>query len=286
MTAAAPAANNLRGGLLLAAAGLCFTAEVVAVRWLDPGTPQSQIVLARALAQLGAVVLWAAWVRAPLLATARPGRHLARGLTSVVSWWLYYSSFARLDLATATVLTFSSALFVVVLAGPILGERVGARRWILTLVGFAGVVLAAQPDGLRIEPGVLFGLGAALAMASLIFQNRILSRTESTATIMFYIAVVAVLATVPVAVAGWRPLTAGDAALLAVAGSLGALGMLATIEAYRVGEVSALAPVPYLRLVFSIAAGLALFGEVPGVATLAGSALIVVAALGVDGRRR
>lgn len=281
--AAAPV-DNVRGAVLLVAAALFFTCEVVAVRLLDGRATDGQIVFARAIMQFAVVSLWILPRRPGLLRTRRPGLHLLRGLTSLLCWWLYYRSFQALDLALATILTFSTSLFVVLLAGPILGERVGRLRWAMTVLGFAGIALATAPDlgAADAAPlGVAAGLGAALAASALIFQNRILSRTEATATIMFYIGLVATLGTLPVMLSDWQAIDAGVLWLLALSGSLGTAGMLFTIEAYRVGEVSALAPFPYLRLVFSMTAGLLLFAEMPGPHTLLGALVIVVSALAV-----
>jgi len=284
MTASVPApgVDNLRGALCLVAAALFFTFEVVAVRLLDGRAGDSQIVFARSVMQLAIVSLWIVARDPAALRTRRPGLHVMRGLTSLLCWWLYYRSFQVLDLALATILTFTTSLFVVLLAGPVLGERVGRLRWTMTVLGFVGIAVATLPDlsGSRAAPlGVLAGLGAALAASALIFQNRILSRTEPTATIMFYIAAVATLGTLPALAANWRPVDMDVLILLAGAGCLGTAGMLFTIEAYRVGEVSALAPFPYLRLVFSAAAGLILFAERPGAHSLAGAAIIIVSAL-------
>lgn len=280
--AAAPGAaraDNLKGALMLALAALAFTAEATLVRLIGPDAAQAQLVAARGLLQLAAVGLWILATDPARLRTRRPLMHLARGATSLLCWWLYYASFRSLDFALATTLTFTSSLFVVALAGPVLGERVGAWRWAMTVLGFAGVVLAAAPAGLASLPGVGMGLGAAAAAAALVFLNRILARTEATATIMFHIGLVASLGALPFAILDWRPLAPGAAALVLAAAGLGATGMMLTIEAYRVGEVSALAPVPYLRLVFAIAVGAALFGEMPTLAMLAGSALIVACSL-------
>ncbi len=276
--------DNLRGAVLLVSGALFFTGEVIAVRLLDGRASDGQIVFARAVMQLAVVSLWLLPRRRSQLATRRPGLHLLRGLTSLLCWWLYYRSFQALDLALATILTFSTSLFVVLLAGPILGERVSGRRWAMTVLGFSGIALATAPDlGVRgaAPLGVVAGLGAALAGSALIFQNRILARTEPTATIMFYIGLVATLGTLPVLVADWRPIAPGILPFLALSGGLGTAGMLLTIEAYRVGEVSALAPFPYLRLVFSMAAGLLLFAEMPGLHTLLAALVIVVSALAV-----
>lgn len=283
--------DNVRGALLLAAGALFFTGEVVAVRLLEGRATDGQIVFARAIMQFAVVSLWILPRRPALLRTRRLGLHLLRGLTSLVCWWLYYRSFQALDLALATILTFSTSLFVVLLAGPVLGERVGGLRWAMTVLGFAGIAVATAPDlgGAGAAPlGVAAGLGAALAASALIFQNRILARTEATATIMFYIGLVATLGTLPVLLLDWRPVDASVILLLVLSGSLGTAGMLFTIEAYRVGEVSALAPFPYLRLVFSILAGLLFFAETPGWHTMLGALVIVVSALAVtrgEGRR-
>lgn len=282
--------DNLRGAVLLVIAAVFFTGDVVAVRLLDGRASNGQIVFFRAAVQLAAVAVWIG-LRAPsLLRTRRPALHLLRGLTSLLCWWLYYRSFQMLDLALATVLTFSASLFVVVFAGPVLGERVGPIRWSMALLGFAGIALATLPGILASSAGatplgVAAGLGSALAAAALIFQNRVLSRTEPTATIMFYIALVATLGTLPVFLSGTTGPIGGEVLLLLLtAGGLGTAGMVFTIEAYRVGEVSALAPFPYLRLVFSALAGLLLFAEWPGPLTWAGAVLIVLSALIVTRR--
>lgn len=275
------AVDNRRGAFLLVLAAIAFTGEVVAVRILDDGATSGQIVFARGFVQFVVVGAWIALRDPGLLRTSRPGLHLARGLTSLLCWLLYYRSFQALDLALATTLTFTSSLFAVALAPVVLGERVGPARWCLTLLGFVGVALASGTSGLDVDPAILLGLGAAFAAAVLIFMNRILARTERTATIMFWISVVACLGTAPVAAMDWQPLDARALFLLALAGGGGTLGMMLTIEAYRVGEVSALAPFPYVRIVFAIIAGIALFGEALSLQGLIGAAIIVACALAV-----
>ena len=283
--ASVPQIDNRRGALLLVAAAAIFTGEVIAVRLLGDGATSGQIVFSRGFVQLLVVGAWIALRDPGLVRTGRPGLHLARGLTSLVCWLLYYRSFQALDLALATTLTFTTSLFAVALAPLVLGERVGPARWVLTLLGFCGVALASGVTGVSFDPNILLGLGAALAGAVLIFLNRILSRTEKTPTIMLWISVVACLGTAPFAVLDWQPLDAKALILLAVAGGCGTVGMMLTIEAYRVGEVSALAPFPYTRIVFAIAAGALLFGETMSAATLAGAAIIVACAMGVRTKR-
>ena len=159
-------------------------------------------------------------------------------------------------------------------------------RGITTLLGFLGIILASGAISFTVETGVVFGLGSAFAAAILIFQNRVLSRTEHTATIMFWIGLVATAGTLPGAVVGWTGLNLTDGLLLLTAGTLATLGMLLTVEAYRFGEVSGLATFPYARILFALAIGYLVFYEVATPRELVGATIIVVCGLLANRRRR
>lgn len=269
-------ANNQRGAMLLVAAAAVFTADVTVLRYLSPEVPFGQIIFFRSLSQLAIITLWIGLRPGLSYSSPRWRMLVLRGLTSLVCWWLYYLSFRKLDLALASTLTFTTSLFVVVMAPFILKERIGWKRGITTFLGFAGVVLASEMTDLSVESGVLFGLGSAFAGAILIFQNRVLVRTEHSATIMFWIGAVATVGTLPGAVFGWTAVSMFDFFLLSLAGTLGTLGMLLTVEAYRFGEVSALAPFPYMRILFALGAGYFLFAETTSKYELLGATIIVI----------
>jgi len=278
VTAAADINNPYGAALLIAAAGV-FTADVTVLRFLSPEVPFALIIFARSLSQLVIVALWIAARNPGLYSSARWPKLVLRGLTSLVCWWLYYASFQTLELSLASTLTFTSSLFVVAMAPVVLGERIGAKRAMTTLAGFVGVLIASGVDGFTVETGALLGLGSAFAAAILVFQNRLLARTEHTATIMFWIGLVATIGTLPGAVAGWTVLTPYDGFLLLTAGTLGTVGMLFTVEAYRFGEVSALASFPYVRILFALAAGYFLFGETASLREVLGAVVIVICGL-------
>ena len=280
------ATNNRYGAALLIAAAAVFTADVSVLRFLSPDLPFAQIIFFRSLCQLVIVALWIGIRQPALFGSSRWPKLVVRGLTSLVCWWLYYASFQRLDLALASTLTFTTSLFVVALAPFVLGERIGVLRAVTTVIGFVGVIIASELNGFTIEPGILFGLGSAFAAAILIFQNRVLARTEHTATIMFWIGLVASTGTMPLAIASWTVLSLGDGLLLVAAGTLATLGMLLTVEAYRFGEVSALATFPYLRILFALVIGFFLFNEVASGRELVGAAVIVACGLLSNGYRR
>ncbi len=272
--------RNLYGALLLLLSGLVFTFEALLLRHLGERVSIAQVVFGRSIAQVFIVLLLLRSADLKTnLATDRWGMHLFRGIASLVCWWLYYESFQKLDLSLATVLTFTTLLFVVVFAGPLLGERVSALRWVAVGLGFAGVLVVMRPGLVPVGWGVLAGIGSAIAGAAIALANRALTRTERTVTIMFYIGLVTLAGTAPFALLDWRPLDLESAAILGVMAFSGGLGMWLAIEAYRAGEVSALAPIPFLRLIFAALAGWAIFREYPDLWIIGGSVLIVASGL-------
>lgn len=278
--------DNRRGAILLIMSAAIFTADVTVLRYLSPDVPFVLIIFFRSLLQLLIVTAYIkTQANAPFMSPRWP-MLVTRGGTSLVCWWLYYLSFRKLDLALASTLTFTTSLFVVLLAPLVLREKIGGRRAIATVVGFIGVVLASEIDGYGVDIAVLLGLGSALAAAILIFQNRLLVRTEHTATIMFWIGLVATIGTTPGAILGWTFVGIQDLAILCLAGALGTFGMLLTVEAYRFGEVSALAPFPYTRILFALGAGYFLFAEKVSAYEVSGAVIIVICGLIASERRK
>jgi drug/metabolite transporter (DMT)-like permease len=161
----------------------------VFVKLLANTVPVTTIMLARSGGQILYVAPLLARRGTILLRTSRPILHLARGLFSLICWGLYYWSFQRLDLATATVLSFTSVMFVTALARPVLGEVVRWRRWTATIVGLLGVVLVARPLEAGLNPAVLVGLASALFGAGIVLTTKRLSATERTDTIMLHIVI-------------------------------------------------------------------------------------------------
>ncbi len=276
-----------RAALLAVASAFMFNLETVVVKAIE-GVPLATIVLARSLGQL-------AWtlpgiLRDPvgLARTQQLKLNLFRGLLSGVSWYMYFLSFSALPLATATVLSFSSVLFVTALAGPVLGEVVRWRRWTATLVGFAGVAAIVKPwdDAGALAAGwpVAAAIGSAFLGAGIVLTTKMLARSERTETIMFYIGVVTTALSLPFAIPvlawpGWWNL-----ALLLLTAICGPIAMVLWISALRLADASVVAPVSYVRLVFAAAFGVLLFAEVPDAWLGLGAVLIVGSALYITQR--
>ena len=270
--------------LLTVASAFVFNLETTIIKLVE-GVPLATLVLARSLGQF----LWVmpALIRDPTLPRTR---HLPmaifRGALSGVSWFTYYLSYSGLPLAPATVLSFTTVLFVTALAGPVLGERVGWRRWLATGVGFLGVLAIVRPGALELGWPVAASMVSALLGAAIVLTTKFLARDERTGTIMFWIGVVSVCISTPVAWPGLAWPGWQNFALMALAGLCGPFAMHLWINALRLADASFLAPISYTRLVFAAAFGLVLFAELPDAWLGLGTALILGSAVYVTRRGR
>lgn len=274
----------------MAAAAVIYAFEVLAIRIMTArGIPIEMQLLSRAAGQL-------LWVAPAIVAeglaifrTRRPGLHLLRGVSSLVTWVFYYFSFTRLDMATGTVLSFTNVMFTTLLAAPILGEKVDGWRWAGTLIGFAGVVIMLRPGAAVDALGAAAALAAALTWCGITLSSRALGRTESTRTVVAWVGLVTVAGTAPFALLAWVPVGVVDALVMLSLAIVGPGIVWLVVEALRHGEASAIAPIQYLRLVIVALAGWVFFGEAPdgwgwlgGGVILAGAVVVTVA----EARRR
>ena len=270
---------NAWAALALAAAWLCFTVEIVLVLLLAGELSVWQMALVRILVQLAVLAPLLLRRRLAGLRTRRLRLHALRTCFSCSGMVLYYLAFTALPVAVATTLTFSQAMILVVLAALVLGERVGWARGLATLVGFAGVLVVMRPGLGGYDPAMLLALGCAAASAALMLVTRQLGQTETRLAIMGWAALLSTVLLLPPALLAWQPVRLDRLPWLAVIGAAGTVGQFLLVSAFQRGEASALAPVDYVRLIFAVAAGFFVFGEIPDLATWIGSAVILTSAV-------
>lgn len=282
--------GNLRGALLMAAAAVLFAGEALAIRWMTArGVPVEVQVLFRSLGQLFWVAPMIAASGLAVFRTTRPGLHILRGSSSLLTWGFYYASFGPLDLATATVLSFTNVMFTTLLAGPVLGERVDRWRWAGTIAGFIGVAVMLRPGTTVSGVGVALAIASAVTWCGITLSSRVLAQLDRNTTIMAWVGLVTTAGSLPFAVLAWVPLGLAEvAALLGVAAFAPGIIWLIT-SAYRHGEASAISPFQYLRLIVVAGFGWVIFGEVPDGWTWLGAAVILAGAVVItvaEARRR
>ena len=239
----------------------CFTVEGALARALGPEMNVAQVAVIRSMIQLAAIAAILGPRFRSVLRTDRPAMHVSRGLLSATGTVAYFYVFSTLPLGVATVLFFGSVLVTTLASGPVLGERVGWRRWSATLVGFAGILLVLKPGSIAIGAPLFAALFLAVNAAAINLATKGLTRTESTATIMAWIAAIMLICALPWMFVTWTTPDAVTLALMVGIGLSGTVGQFAMIRAYRGADVSAVAPVLYTRIVLAGLIGWWLFDE-------------------------
>jgi drug/metabolite transporter (DMT)-like permease len=276
------AADNIPLGLAsMALAVFLFGLINVAVKWLAADYSIVEILFFRNLFALApsSFLIW----RSGGLATLRTRRwemHLLRAVLGATSLGLLFWSFDLMPLADAIAISFATPLVLTALAGPVLNERVGLRGWAAVLTGFAGVLLVARPTGDVVNVGALAGIVSAVLFAFAMITIRRMSATESSAAITFYYSLICAGLAGLVLPFDW---TAPDGlALLGFAGIglAGGLGQYFMTRAYALAPASATASVNYTSMIWAIAFGYAIWGELPDLVDLIGITIICLALLG------
>ncbi len=215
--------------------------------------------------------------RPGLLSTRRPWLQIGRSALLLASTAFNFFALRSLRLDQALAITFSTPFFVTLLSGFVLGEWAGWRRWTAIGVGFLGVLVVARPGSAAGVPAAaLFSVAGAVCYAFYNVSTRVLARTDSNHTTLFYSNLIGAAAMLPVLPFIWKPpATLLAAVLMIMTGVFGSLGHYLLIAAHRLAPASALAPFIYVQLIWATAWGYLVFADVPDHWTIAGAAIVI-----------
>ena len=267
--------------LLMLVSVALFSLMDAGLKTLAAHYPPFQIAALRGASSLPLVLAWALWTAGPAaLLRVRWPLHLLRGALGIAMMASFVYALARLPLSTAYSIFFVAPLLITALSVPILGERVGPRRWTAIAVGLFGVLVVLRPTG----EGVLTTAGLAVLLAALGYAVsaitvRVIARTDSTQAITFWLLALMALGAGALALPDWVPMRAQDAWIIGGIGIAGALGQYAITEAFRLGEASLIAPLEYSALVWGLLLDLSLWGVLPDAVTWLGAAIIIASGL-------
>ncbi len=202
-----------------------------------------------------------------------------RAAITLAAWLCYYTAARDLPLAQLLTLYFSSPIMTTLLAIPLLGERIGRSRWVSLGLGFAGVLLASDPFGVRFSLPTGLVLVAAGLWGYAIILMRQIARRESSLLQMFYQNVLFLAATGALTLFTWQTPTGLQLLLLLAVGVLGGLGQFALFEGARLAPASVMGTVEYTALPWAFVLGWLVFGDALSVSVAAGAGLIFLAGL-------
>jgi drug/metabolite transporter (DMT)-like permease len=204
----------------------------------------------------------------------------------VATQFLMVTSLGLLPLADVTALSFSGPLVITALAGPMLGEQVGWRRWAAVVVGFSGVLIMVRPDPEIFRIAALLPILAASSGALRDLVTRRISTGESSIAILCFSTSAVLLAGLVSMLFDNVPLNMADLPLLAVAGCLQGAAHFILIEAFRHGEAAVIAPFKYTALPCAAVFGFLLFGQIPDIWIITGAMPVICAGLYIVHRER
>ena len=221
-----------------------------------------------------------------------------RGVILVVSYTTYYLAFPAMPLANVIALWFTTPLFVTALAGPLLGETVGAKRWAAAIIGFIGVLIMVRPFTDGFDAAGLLPIISALSYGTAQLMARRMGVTETAAVMSFYQNLVFLLvATVMALLFGdgrfagsadpsleflfraWAVPEGWDLLLLGLCGVIASAGMVLLTQAYRMAEANFVTSFEYTAIIWATLGGWWFWNEIPDKLTLVGALLIVGAGL-------
>lgn len=275
-----PRSPVLRGAALLALSAVLFATMGVFIRLASHTVGNEIVVFARNLAGLALLL--------PVMLLRQDGvgfrtevfpRHLWRAMTGLTAMYGFFYAIAHLPLSSAMVFTYSSPVFIPLVAWLFLKEPMTGRAWVAALIGFAGVLLVCQPAGGLFNHFALVGIASSLLAATAFVTVRALGATEPATRIVFYFALLSTLvSSVPLAWAGHR-VSAQEFGLLAAVGVLATLSQLCLTRAYALAPANRIGPVTYLAIVVAGGYAWVLWGEKPDAFAIAGTGLIFAASM-------
>ena len=275
--------KNLRGFLLFLTALFLFAVSDATAKYMSAFFAVPLLAWARYLSQmLFMLAVTAPGMGGEIVRTKKPGLMIFRGLMQVSSTVFVLLAFRTLPLAETTAIVFITPLLVALLAGPLLGEKMGLRTWLATLAGFAGVLLIVRPDGAMHGMGVVYAFCSALSYATYQILTRKLAASEPPLRQLFYIALVGTFSMsclLPFFWTGIMPTLTQTLFILSL-GFYGGMGHFLLIRAFHETPASSLSPLLYIQLVWAMLLGWIVFGQLPDLLSIVG--MLVIGASGLS----
>ncbi len=282
------AARRLRGVLMMMAAVGAFAIMDALMKQLTGSYPILQVACLRGASSLPFVAaIYVLTGKTHLLRPVRFGLHVLRAALAIVMMWGFLWALSRASMADTYAVFMCAPLLVVLAASVMLREKVDRHLWFVILAGLAGVYVMLKPSvsGIASLAG-LATLLSALAYAVVVVLVRVLSRTDTTASMVFWYLLLLSIGAGALAAPGWVSIRAEDWPWIVAVGLTGWAGQYLITEAFRLAPASLVAPYEYTALVWAIGIDWIVWQVLPGARMLAGSAIVVGAGLYLLHRER
>jgi drug/metabolite transporter (DMT)-like permease len=270
----------VRGITFMIGATVMFAISNALSKWVVAIYPVGEVMFSRSLTSLIVCSAFMLPVTGlSVFATKRTRDHIARGVSQSISQTFTVLAFSMMPLAGAIAINFSAPLFSGLISVLWLKERAGAARWGALLAGFVGVLIVVKPGADSFQLGALFALANAVMYGSVTVAVRGMSKTESANTLLMWQMVTLAVFHSFLLVFGFRWPTPQHTMLLVASGVANAAAQYLWTKALHAAPATAVSPFYYFLLVWSLALGFLVWGDVPTVSLLVGSGIVVASGL-------
>ncbi len=274
-TPAAAQSDPVRGAIWMVGSCVCFTVLTGLIRYLSATIDPLEIVFFRNLFGMVVMLPWLMHNGIGTLRTRRLSLYTLRSIIGLVAMIAWFTAIARMNLADAVALSFTAPLFATVMAVVVLHEIVRLRRWSAVAAGFVGAMIILRPGFAEIPPEALFVLLSASMMGFAVALVKILSRSEPTGAIVFYMVLMLTPASLIPALFVWRTPGVEELLWLLALGGAATLGHICLVRAFALADATAVLPFDFVRLPLIAVMGWFVFGQSLDAWTGVGAAIII-----------
>lgn len=225
-------------------------------------------------------IIFRVWASPQMVMPKRPVLQILRSFFMLGATAFNFQALRYLQLTDAVSIMFATPFVVTALAGPMLGEWAGIRRWSAIMVGFLGVLIITRPGLGGMHWAAIYSVAAMFSYSLYTLTTRMLATTDTPQSMLVISGVVPTIALAPSAIGSWQmPPDALSWFLLLMTGVFGSFGHWLLIKAYVKAPAPIIAPFMYTQIVSMALLGLIIFGDIPGIYTIAGSSVIIASGL-------
>jgi len=278
--------DPVKGILLILSAMVFFSMSDSSAKLLGQMIPPIEVVWLR-YCGFTLLMLPALLRRPALFSSSAPVLQIGRGLGLLGSALFFTAGLRFLAMADATAMSFVSPLFITALSIPVLGEKVGIRRWSAIVVGLIGVLVVVRPGTSAFNSASIYPLLSSVSWAcGIVLTRKMSGSTDHMVTTLGYAAITGLVVISLMLPFVWVVPSWQDVAIGGFMACVSTAAQWLVVLAYRRANASVLAPFSYTQLVWSSLAGFLLFSMVPDLMTLAGAAVIIASGLYTAHRER
>lgn len=277
---------TLRGIVLMCISTVAFSIMHGLVRFVSEALHPFQIAFFRNVFGLAFLLPLLMRSRFTILRTKKIGLHALRGVLNIGAMLMFFTALSISPIAKVTALSFTAPIFMAILSVLVLGERFRIYRWLAILFGFVGILIILRPGLVVIDTGALLVTCAAALWAVAMILIKILSRTESSLTIVTYMGIFLGVFSILPALWVWQPFSLQTLGWMVLIGLFGSIAQMSISQSLKETDPTALMPFDFLKLIWTALIGVWFFAEVPDIYTWIGAAVIFSSGLFIAFRER